>query len=143
MSLCEKQQLFANVTCMTPYFGTIEEETLANENFRQVVFTGEHVQVVLMSLLPGEEIGMETHPHVDQFFRIESGMGKAVVAGVEYELRDGTALVVPAGAEHNIISTGAASLKLYTLYSPPNHPAGTIHHTKEDALRAEATHHDA
>ncbi len=123
------------------YHGNIESETKANENFRKVIFTGEHCQLVLMSLKPGEEIGQEVHPNVDQFFRVDAGEGKAVVAGQEYPLKDGMALIVPAGAEHNLINTGTETLKLYTIYSPANHPDGTIHATKAEADAAEAEHH--
>lgn len=123
------------------YHGNIESETKANENFRKVIFTGEHCQLVLMSLKPGEEIGQEIHPNVDQFFRVDAGEGRAVVAGQEYPLQDGMALIVPAGAEHNLINTGTETLKLYTIYSPANHPDGTIHATKAEADAAEAEHH--
>lgn len=126
---------------MKPYFGHIEANTLANNNFRQVVFTGEHSQLVLMSLKPGEEIGMEVHPQVDQFFRFEAGQGKVVVAGEEFVVADGDAVVVPAGSQHNVINTGAEDLKLYTIYSPSNHPDGTIHKTKAEADAAEAAEH--
>lgn len=119
---------------MKPYTSNIERETLANDNFRTVVYTAPHSQVVLMSLLPGEEIGLETHPKNDQFFRFEQGTGKAIVAGVEYDLADGIALVVPAGTEHNIINTGTEKLKMYTIYSPAHHIDGRIHVTKADAL---------
>ncbi len=123
------------------YHGNIENETKANENFRKVIFTGEHCQLVLMSLKPGEEIGQEVHHNVDQFFRVDAGEGKALVDGQEYLLSDGMALIVPAGAEHNLINTGSETLKLYTIYSPANHPAGTIHATKAEADAAEAEHH--
>ncbi|MBP9771920.1 MAG: cupin domain-containing protein [Candidatus Pacebacteria bacterium] len=126
---------------MQAYHGNIEEVSKANENFRTVLFTGEHSQLVVMSLAVGEDIGMEVHNDVDQFFRVESGQGKAVIAGVEYPLADGIALVVPAGIEHNILNTGDASLKLYTIYSPANHPAGTVHATKAEAMAAEEHHH--
>ena len=116
------------------YSSNIERDTLANENFRTVVFTATHSQVVLMSLLPGEEIGMETHMKSDQFFRFESGTGKAIVAGEEYTMSDGSALLVPAGNEHNIINTGSTKMKLYTVYAPANHIDGRIHVTKADAL---------
>ncbi len=119
-----------------PYITNIEEETIANTNFRQVVFTAPHSQVVLMSLLPGEEIGAEVHK-VDQFFRIEAGQGKAVVDDEEYPLADGTALLVPAGSEHNLINTGDVDLKLYTIYSPANHIDGRVHATKDDAVADE------
>ena len=127
---------------MTAYHDNIEKLTLANTNFRQVLYTGTHTQLVLMSLKPGEEIGMEVHAQVDQFFRFESGTGKAIIDGQEFELSDGVALIIPAGATHNILNTGSQNLKLYTLYSPPNHPDATIHSTKAEADAAEADHHD-
>ncbi len=126
---------------MQPYHGNIEEASKANENFRTVLFTGEHSQLVVMSLAVGEDIGTEVHGDVDQFFRVESGEGKAIIAGVEYPLADGIALVVPAGTEHNIVNTGGEPLKLYTIYSPANHPAGTVHATKAEAMTAEEEHH--
>ena len=126
---------------MEPYYGQIEKETLSNENFRKVIFTGQHSQLVLMSLKPNEEIGMEVHQGVDQFFRFERGSGKVVVDGKEFEVTDGSAVVVPAGSNHNVINTGADDLKLYTIYSPPNHPEGTIHKTKAEAEAAEASEH--
>ena len=120
---------------MTGYVGQIEELTLANPNFRQVIFTGSHSQLVLMSLLPKEEIGIETHANVDQFFRIEKGQGKVIMNGEENAISDGMAIVVPAGTEHNVINTSETEeLKLYTIYSPPNHPDGKIHKTKAEAL---------
>ena len=91
-----------------------------------------------MSLKPGEEIGMETHETVDQFFRFEKGQGKVVIDGEEHEVKDGSAVIVPAGSEHNVINTSEnEDLKLYTIYSPPNHPDGTVHKTKEEAMKAE------
>lgn len=120
---------------MVGYVVNIEEETDKNENFRQVLFTASHSQLVLMSLLPEEEIGMEVHENVDQFLRIESGEGKAILNGEEYIIRDGTAIVVPAGTEHNIINTSTdKNLKLYTIYSPPHHRDRTIHKSKQDAM---------
>ncbi|MDO8515125.1 MAG: cupin domain-containing protein [bacterium] len=115
---------------MTGFVGNIEEATLTNENFRQVLFTGQYAQLVVMSLLPGEEIGMEVHETVDQFFRIESGKLKFIINGEESEVTDGFAIIVPAGANHNVINMGTELAKLYTIYSPPNHPPGTIHKTK-------------
>src|SRR3989344_8633296 len=112
---------------MNWYKGNIEEETLSNTFFRKVVFTGKHAQLVVMSLKPGEEIGIEVHTSVDQFFRFEQGEGKVSVNGEEKRVTDGDAVIVPAGAEHNIINTSdSQELKLYTVYSPPNHKAGTI-----------------
>ncbi|MBU0476790.1 cupin domain-containing protein [Patescibacteria group bacterium] len=112
----------------------IENETLENENFRKVLYTSKHSQLVLMSLRPGEEIGMEVHPDNDQFFRFEKGQGKAEIDGNEYELKDGVAVVVPAGARHNIINTSdSEDLKLYTIYSPAHHKDGVVRVTKEEA----------
>ena len=120
---------------MVGYVDSIEKITEANENFRQVLFTGTYCQLVVMSLLPGEDIGMEVHPTVDQFFRIESGEGKVVMNGEEAVFGSGSAIVVPAGTEHNLMATTA--VKLYTLYSPPNHPADRVQATKAEALAAE------
>lgn len=119
-----------------PYIANIEQATIDNTNFREVVFTAPHSQLVLMSLLPGEEIGVEVHK-VDQFFRIEAGEGKAIVDDQEYHLEDGVALLVPAGSEHNLINTGDVDLKLYTIYSPANHIDGRVHATKDDAINDE------
>jgi mannose-6-phosphate isomerase-like protein (cupin superfamily) len=119
---------------MKGFYANIEEETLENDNFRKVLYTGKHSQLVLMSLKPGEEIGMEVHPENDQFFRIESGEGKCIIDGNEYDLEDGTAIVVPTGAEHNIINTSEEEdLKLYTIYSPAHHKDGIVKATKEEA----------
>lgn len=129
---------------MTGYVGPIEELTEKNENFRQVLFTGSHAQLVVMSLLPGEEIGMEVHAQVDQFFRIEEGEAKFVINGEEHLVKDGDVIIVPAGAEHNVINlSGSEKLKLYTLYSPPNHPDGTIHKDKAEAMEAEEHEHES
>lgn len=123
---------------MAGFVTNIEEKTLANTNFRQVLFTASHSQLVLMSLKPSEEIGMEVHPNVDQFFRFESGEGKVIIDGEESVVKDGTAVVVPAGSQHNVVNTSAEKeLKLYTIYSPPNHPEGIVHATKQDAEAAE------
>ena len=112
----------------------IEKSTLANENFRQVLYTAKHSQLVLMSLKPNEEIGMEVHPNNDQFFRFEKGEGRCIIDGNEYEIGDGVAVVVPAGAEHNVINTsGDQALKLYTIYCPAHHQDGIIRSTKEEA----------
>ncbi len=127
---------------MKGYFDHIEEKTLANANFRQVIFTGKYAQLVLMSLKPGEEIGLETHLTVDQFFRFESGDGKVVIDGQEYLVKDGDAVIIPAGSEHNVINLSQdKDLKLYTIYSPPNHPDGTVHQTKAEAEAYEKEHH--
>jgi mannose-6-phosphate isomerase-like protein (cupin superfamily) len=126
---------------MIGYKANIEELTKKNTYFRQVLFTGPHTQLVLMSLKPGEEIGMEVHASVDQFFRFEQGQGKVTIAGVEFDVKDGDVAIVPAGNMHNVVNTGADDLKLYTLYSPPNHPDGTIHKTKAEAEVAEKAEH--
>jgi len=127
---------------MVGYVGAIETETLRNTDFRQVLFTGKHAQLVLMCLQPGEEIGNEVHPKTDQFFRIEQGEARFIFdEKKEYIVRDGGAVVVPAGTCHNVINTSKTTqLKLYTVYSPPNHPAGTVHATKAEAAAAE--HHE-
>ncbi|MGQ9675349.1 MAG: cupin domain-containing protein [Chloroflexota bacterium] len=126
---------------MAGFATDIERDTRQNDNFRKVIFTAPHSQLVLMSLKPGEEIGSEVHPNVDQFFRIEVGEGKVVIEGKETPISDGSAIVVPAGNRHNVINTGSGPLKLYTIYSPPNHPDGTIHRTKQEAEAYEARHH--
>jgi|SRR3989344_1928352 len=119
---------------MRGYKDNIEKLTLENENFRQVLYTAKHSQLVAMSLNPGEEIGEEIHEESDQFFRFEKGQGKAVIDGNEYALADGDVVVVPAGAKHNIINVSSSeSLKLYTLYCPPHHRDGVRHATKEQA----------
>ena len=128
---------------MTGFFGSIEQLTLKNNYFREVLFTGKHCQLVVMSLQPGEEIGNEVHANVDQFFRIEKGEAKFVLNGKEEHVAHGTdAVVIPAGTYHNVINTSKTQpLKLYTVYSPPNHPDGTIHKTKADAEAAEKLAH--
>ena len=119
---------------MNGYVTNIERDTLANEDFRRVLFTGPNIQLVLMTLRPGEEIGLEIHDGHDQFIRVEAGAGLALLNGKRNALADGSAVVIPAGVEHNVINTSAeAPLKLYTLYSPPEHPEGTVHRTKRDA----------
>ncbi|MBP8591091.1 cupin domain-containing protein [Candidatus Shapirobacteria bacterium] len=125
---------------MIGFVDDIEEKTRKNTFFRHVLYTGQHTQLVVMSLLPGEEIGMEVHPAVDQFFRIEEGEAKVIIDGEEHEVRDGFAIIVPAGSQHNVINTGSNPLKLYTLYSPPNHPDGTIHRTRAEAMAGEEEH---
>jgi mannose-6-phosphate isomerase-like protein (cupin superfamily) len=128
---------------MTEYVGEIEKQTLDNTNFRQVLFTAQHSQLVVMCLRPGEDIGDEVHPNVDQFFRIEQGEAKFVFDEKEERLaHDGDAVVVPAGTYHNVMNTSkSAMLKLYTIYSPPNHPDGTVHKTKAEAMAAELVEH--
>ena len=128
---------------MKGYVGNIEEETLKNSNFRKVIFTGKHSQLVVMSLKPGEEIGMEIHNNLDQFFRVDAGKGKVVMDGEEKNVVDGDAFVVPGGVEHNVLNTSKdKDLKLYTIYSPPNHPDGTVHKTYEEAIEAEEHEHE-
>ena len=128
---------------MTGYVGPIEKLTEKNGYFRQVLYTGKYAQLVLMCLQPGEEIGNEVHPKVDQFFRIEMGEAKFVFNGSEEHVaKAGDAVIVPAGAWHNVINTSKTKqLKLYTLYSPPNHPDGTVHKTKAEADAAEEAEH--
>lgn len=117
---------------MHGYVGNIEQEALTNENFRRVVYTSGHVQLVVMSLKPGEDIGAETH-ELDQFIRIEAGDGVAVMNDIEHPLADGSALLIPAGVRHNVMNTGDVPLKLYSLYAPPEHKDQVVHATKEDA----------
>jgi len=126
---------------MSGYVTNIEQRTQSNSSFREVLFTAPHSQLVVMSLAPGEDIGEEVHSDVDQFLRIESGEGQAVLDGEETALSDGFCVVVPAGARHNIINTSASSpLKLYTIYSPAEHKDGTVHQTKAEALADESDH---
>ncbi len=127
---------------MTGYVGPIEKVAEKNKYFRQVLFTGQHLQLVVMALQPREEIGNEVHPDVDQFFRIEEGRARFVLnnGGEEHLVRAGGAVVVPAGLWHNVINASASlPLKLYTIYTPPQHPDGTIHKSKAEAEAAE--HH--
>lgn len=119
----------------------IEKKTQDNKYFRKVLFTAPHSQLVVMTLQPREDIGMEKHGKIDQFIRVESGKGKAILDGKEYRLKDGSAVVIPAGTEHNIINTSTTEpLKLYTIYTPPEHPDGTVHKTKAEAEEAEKHH---
>ncbi len=128
---------------MTGYVGPLEKQTLANRDFRRVLFTGKHAQLVVMCLGPGEEIGAEVHDHVDQFFRVEEGAARFVLKGKEARtVRDGGAVVVPAGTRHNVVNASKRKpLRLYTIYSPPNHPPGTVHRTRADAEAAERAGH--
>jgi len=119
---------------MKGYNGNIEELTLQNDNFRKVLYTHTHSQLVLMSLQPNEDIGSEVHEDNDQFFRFESGHGHVIIDGNEYEVTDGSAIVVPSGSEHNVINTsGSEALKLYTIYSPAHHKDGIVRATKAEA----------
>jgi mannose-6-phosphate isomerase-like protein (cupin superfamily) len=119
---------------MKGFKSAIETDAVENNNFRKVLYTSNHSQLVLMSLLPNEKIGLETHTDNDQFFRVEKGHGKCLIDGNEYILADGDAVIVPAGARHNVINTSATEpLKLYTIYSPPHHRDGIVRATKHDA----------
>jgi mannose-6-phosphate isomerase-like protein (cupin superfamily) len=117
---------------MKGFVQDIERLAVSNEDFRRVLYTAKNCQLVLVALEPGAAIGMEVH-ELDQFFRVEEGTGEAILDGVRTAIRPGFAIVVPAGATHNIVNTGKAPLKLYTLYAPPNHRDGVVHHTREDA----------
>lgn len=123
---------------MKGYVIQIERETSKNSDFRRVLYTGKHSQLVLMSLKPGQEIGEETHPDVDQFFRFEEGEGEVIIDGVAHRVQDGNGAIVPAGAKHNVINTSKrANLRLYTIYSPPEHKDGVVRHTREEAMATE------
>jgi len=123
---------------MKGFNANIEKDTVENNNFRKVLYTGKHCQLVLMSLTPNEEIGMEVHPDNDQFFRFEKGEGKCIIDGHEYSVIDGSAIIVPAGAQHNVINTSAKEeLKLYTIYSPAHHQDGIVRKTKAEAEASE------
>lgn len=119
---------------MKGYISNIEGDTLENNNFRKVLYTSKFSQLVLMSLAAGEEIGEEVHNDVDQFFRFEKGQGKVAIDGVEHAVTDGFAVVVPRGARHNVVNTGVEPLKLYTIYSPPEHQDGVVRATKAEVL---------
>jgi mannose-6-phosphate isomerase-like protein (cupin superfamily) len=126
---------------MAAYVGHIEKETLKNKLFRKVLYTGKHAQLVVMCLEPGEEIGEEVHGHVDQFFRIEQGKARFIFRKrTKVIARNGDAVIVPAGTLHNVQNAAKETLKLYTIYSPPNHPPRTVHKTRADAEKAEAAH---
>ena len=125
---------------MKGFIKNIEELAVENNDFRQVLYTAKYCQLVLMSLKPKEEIGAEVHK-LDQFFRVEQGSGEAVLDGVTTAINVGFAVIVPAGTKHNIINTGSVPMKLYTLYSPPNHRDGVIHHTRADS-EADNEHFD-
>jgi mannose-6-phosphate isomerase-like protein (cupin superfamily) len=125
---------------MKGFVQDIEDLAVKNDKFRRVLYTARHCQLVLMSLRPNEEIGAEVHT-LDQFFRVEEGSGEAVLDGVRTAIRAGFAVLVPAGATHNIVNTGSAPLKLYTLYAPPNHRDGVVHHARADA-EADSEHFD-
>lgn len=118
---------------MKGFVKNIETIALQSSEFRRVLYTAQHCQLVVMALKPGEEIGAEIHK-LDQFFRVEEGVGQAVLDGVTTPIEAGFAILVPAGTKHNIVNTGSAAMKLYTLYAPPNHRDGVVHHTRADAL---------
>src|SRR5688572_29897672 len=122
---------------MKGYIDDIEDRTEENRDFRRVLYTGKHVQLVLMSLQPGEDIGEETHTDVDQFFRVEKGEGEVLIDGRMTKIERDMAIIVPAGARHNIRNSGTTPLKLYTIYGPPNHADGTVHATKAEAEASE------
>ena len=124
---------------MKGYHDDIERQTTGNSDFRRVLYTGQHLQLVLMTLQPGEEIGAEVHEDRDQFFRFEAGRGQVDIDDNSYDVEDGSGVIVPSGARHNVRNTGDAPLKLYTLYGPPEHKDGVIQSTK---VEAEARHHD-
>ena len=132
---------------MLGWVGNIEQETLANDTFRTVLFTGEHTQLTVMSLQAGEEIGLEAHDNLDQFLRIEPGDARLELGRTKdkvdetHEVHDDWAMIIPAGVWHDVVNEGSDPLKLYSLYGPPDHPAGTVHVTKADAEAAEAAEH--
>ena len=121
---------------MKAFVGSIEDRTAENRDFRRVLFTGPHLQLVLMTLQPGEDIGDEIHDDTDQFFRVESGKGEVWIDGQQARIHDGMAIVIPAGAHHNVKNTGPKPLHLYTLYAPPHHADGTVHRTRAEADKA-------
>ena len=129
---------------MLGWVADVEKATLENTNFRTVLFTGEHTQLTVMSIEPGGEIGWEAHHDIDQFLRVEQGTGRAEFGSTEdkveetHDVEDDWAIIIPAGVWHNVVNTGGEALKLYSLYSPPEHPDGTVHVTKADADAAEA-----
>lgn len=123
---------------MKGYIGNIEDLAISNTNFRTVLYTSKSQQLVLMAIAPGGDIGVEVHTESDQFFRFESGQGSVIIDGVAHEVAGGSAVIVPAGAKHNVINTNQSEvLKLYTIYSPPHHQDGVVHKTKAEALSDE------
>jgi mannose-6-phosphate isomerase-like protein (cupin superfamily) len=125
---------------MAGYSVNIEERTLAGDNFREVLYTTQRSQLVIMTIQPGDEIGLEKHEGHDQFIRVEAGTGEAILDGEKHALEDGVAVVIPAGTEHNVINTGSEPMRLYTLYTPPEHPDGIVHKNKAEADEYERTH---
>jgi mannose-6-phosphate isomerase-like protein (cupin superfamily) len=135
-------EALAGVHVVAGYVTNIENRTLENDHFREVLFTAPGIQLVLMTIGVGDEIGLETHDDVDQFIRVESGEGKAILDGREHALEDGSAVVIPRGTGHNIVNVSKSEpLKLYSLYPPPEHPDGTVHRTKAEADAYEREHH--
>ncbi len=127
---------------MKGYVDNIEDRTKENSSFRKVLFTGTYMQLVVMSLKPGEDIGEEVHDNVDQFFRVEEGVAKVIIDGEEHIVEEDMVIIVPAGSLHNVINISETeTLKLYTIYAPPNHPENTEHLTREEAMLAEEEHH--
>jgi mannose-6-phosphate isomerase-like protein (cupin superfamily) len=122
---------------MKGFVTDIEEQTKENKDFRRVLYTGHNLQLVLMALRPGEEIGLEIHEDRDQFFRVETGVGEVWIDGVKTPIKGDDAFIVPAGAQHNVVGTGAEPLRLYTIYGPPEHRDGVVHATKADAEASE------
>lgn len=126
----------------TGFVGDIETLTTQNRDFRRVLYTGQHCQLVVMSVNPGDHIGLEVHDDTDQFFRVEQGTGEAVIENTRTPIGPSSAIVVPAGAKHDIVNTGPGPLRLYTIYSPPHHPDGVVHHTHADAEAYEERRRD-
>lgn len=131
--ISEDPDVMARQESADRFITNIEEDTMENDDFRRVLFTATNCQLVVMSIPPGEEIGEETHESIDQFIRVEQGTGTSVFNGVEYPISNGVAFIVPQGTKHNVINTGQDDLKLYSVYSPPNHMKDVIHKAKKDA----------
>jgi mannose-6-phosphate isomerase-like protein (cupin superfamily) len=133
--------LIAAASDLKGFVTDIEKDTVANDNFRKVLYTGKNSQLVLMSLNPGEDIGEEVHKDTDQFFRVDAGSGQVIINGVKHEIKNGSAIVIPQGARHNVINNGKIPLKIYTIYSPPHHQDGILRKTKEET-EADKEHFD-
>lgn len=142
----EKQPVSQRDNGPWPYAVDIDEATKQNNNYRTTLWTGRHLQVTLMSLRPGEDIGLEVHPHLDQFIRVEAGHGMALMGDrpdnlyFRQPVGDGWAFIIPAGYYHNLVNTGRMPLKVYSIYAPPEHPPGTVHRTRAEAMAAEEHH---
>lgn len=130
--LAQIRQEFKKFATVRGFVTNIEDDTVKNNYFRKVLYTGKHSQLVLMSIKPGDEIGEETHDNIDQFFRIDKGQGKVIINDISHDISDGFAFIIPAGAKHNVVNDGTEDLKLYSIYSPPNHLDKTTHKTKAD-----------